>query len=223
MSDTFKLIETMRCDGGIEHLARHMHRLSRSAEYFGIRLDSAAIQLLVSEKCASIPPDSTPRRVRLVLGADGCAEMTVKPLAPPVPAPRWVSISESVIDESDIFRRHKTTRRELYDVEYEEALSNGLFEVVYMNRSGRLAEGSRTNVFVERRGEWLTPPVEDGALPGILLSVVLETNEMAHEDHVTTTTLLAADRVLVCNAVIGLVEVQLTDSTTGHTGDALYG
>jgi para-aminobenzoate synthetase/4-amino-4-deoxychorismate lyase len=41
-------------------------------------------------------------------------------------------------------------------------------EVVFQNERGELTEGARSNIFVERDGILLTPPLEAGVLPGIL-------------------------------------------------------
>lgn len=46
-------------------------------------------------------------------------------------------------------------------------------EVLMKNRAGRIACASAANVFVFAEGEWITPPISDGALPGITRSSVL--------------------------------------------------
>ncbi|NNE45422.1 MAG: hypothetical protein HKN37_02050 [Rhodothermales bacterium] len=213
MSEAFKLIETMRFDRGVAHLDSHMVRLKKSADHFGIPIDTAAVRSTVLDKCAAFLTVDHAQKVRLTVDEHGHARTTVVPIPSIAPSPRRVAISESVIDESDSFRRHKTTKRELYDLEYRQGLEDGLFEIIYMNRAGRLAEGSRTNIFVETGGMWLTPPVEDGALPGVFRSMILGTNNLAKEQCVTAEMLHAADRVFVCNAVVGVVEVELIDFT----------
>jgi para-aminobenzoate synthetase/4-amino-4-deoxychorismate lyase len=40
--------------------------------------------------------------------------------------------------------------------------------MVFLNERGEVAEGARSNVFVERDGILLTPPLTSGALPGVL-------------------------------------------------------
>ena len=39
---------------------------------------------------------------------------------------------------------------------------------------GRLTEGSRTNIFVERDGKLLTPPASRGLIPGILRAKLID-------------------------------------------------
>ncbi len=213
MSEAFKLIETMRFDRGVVYLDSHLARLKKSADHFGIPIDTAAVRSTVLEKCSAFLSIDHAQKVRLTIDEHGRAHTTIGPIPSIAPSPRRVAISESVIDEADPFRRHKTTKRELYDVEYRQGLEDGLFEIIYMNRAGRLAEGSRTNIFVETGGMWLTPHVEDGALPGICRSIILGTNKLAKEEQITARRLQAADRVFVCNAVVGVVEVELIDFT----------
>jgi para-aminobenzoate synthetase/4-amino-4-deoxychorismate lyase len=78
------------------------------------------------------------------------------------------------IDSSDPLRRHKTTARKVYD----DALSrlepgSPVFDLVFLNERGEIAEGARSNVFVERDGCLLTPPLSSGALPGVLRGELL--------------------------------------------------
>jgi len=76
--------------------------------------------------------------------------------------------------------------------------------------TGELAEASRHNVFIEKGGVLLTPPVEAGALPGIARRRVLDDPRFkASEATLSMADLCAADRIWLSNAVRGLVEVVL--------------
>lgn len=48
------------------------------------------------------------------------------------------------------------------------ARRDGHDEAILLNTDGLLAEGAMSNLFAVRDGRVLTPPIEDGALPGIL-------------------------------------------------------
>lgn len=48
-----------------------------------------------------------------------------------------------------------------------------IFDLVFLNERGEVAEGARSNIFVERDGVLLTPPIESGALPGVLRADLL--------------------------------------------------
>jgi para-aminobenzoate synthetase/4-amino-4-deoxychorismate lyase len=78
------------------------------------------------------------------------------------------------IDSADPLRRHKTTARQLYDAALRDLEPGSpLFDVVFLNERGAVAEGARSNVFVERDGCLLTPPLSSGALPGVLRGALL--------------------------------------------------
>ena len=54
-----------------------------------------------------------------------------------------------------------------------EANRAGADEAVLLNAQGRVAEGTADNLFIVRDGRLLTPPVIDGALPGITRALIL--------------------------------------------------
>lgn len=54
-----------------------------------------------------------------------------------------------------------------------EANRAGADEAVLLNAQGRVAEGTADNLFIARDGRLLTPPVIDGALPGITRALIL--------------------------------------------------
>ena len=52
--------------------------------------------------------------------------------------------------------------------------SLGMDEAVVINSRGKLSEGSVTNLLLKIDGKWCTPPISDGALPGIVRALVIE-------------------------------------------------
>ena len=212
MSRPFELIETMRWDEGVEMFDRHLARLCASAAFFGIDLDVDKVIHEVREAESQCEGSGIAWRLRLTVDIDGTPKVIQGPIGLLPNAPRRVAISPSRIDARNVYRRHKTSRRTLYDQEYSRARHRGWFEILYTNEDGYVAEGSRTNVFVELAGEMLPPPIADGALPGVFRSAILESSTTARVARITTADLVGSDRILVCNAVIGLVEVELIDS-----------
>jgi branched-chain amino acid aminotransferase len=61
----------------------------------------------------------------------------------------------------------------------EYAAAHGADEAILQNAQGHLCEGTGTNVFIERHGEILTPPLASGCLPGIARSLALEWGQEA--------------------------------------------
>ncbi len=58
-----------------------------------------------------------------------------------------------------------------------EAKQSGADEVIFINQSGFVTEGSVSNIFIVRDGIIVTPPCEAGVLPGITREVVFELTE----------------------------------------------
>jgi branched-chain amino acid aminotransferase len=57
---------------------------------------------------------------------------------------------------------------------HEHAKEHGANEAFLANTQGHLCEGTGTNIFIERAGEIVTPPLASGCLPGVARSLALE-------------------------------------------------
>ena len=218
---SFELIETMlhKPKTGIWLLERHIARLASSASYFGFQFNEdnirASLKASVEEKNA---PDKW-LRVRLLLAESGQSSVTITELDPPdrtdagtvcgIPlgsnhVMRFV-ISETRLDSQNPFLYHKTTRRELYDREWTENHKKfSTDEVLYLNENNRLAEGSRTTIFLDMGSkQLLTPPLSDGLLPGTLRAELIESGK-AIEKQLTLKDLSRAKNICLGNSVRGL-------------------
>lgn len=222
--EDFELIETMiwRPGDGYYLLAYHLERLEDSARYFGFRHDAEALERALSE--AAIPLIDGNFRVRLLLNRQGDISITSAALAPPDrDATFRFVISEERIDSRDPFFRHKTTRRQLYDREYARWQdATGCDEVLFLNERDELVEGSRSNLFLERDGRLVTPPLSCGALPGTLRRALIEDEpRTAIEAVLTLKDLTSATRILFGNSVRGLQQAEQldTNAATAKTRD----
>jgi para-aminobenzoate synthetase/4-amino-4-deoxychorismate lyase len=204
----FELIETMLFEpgSGFALLERHIERLKTSARYFAFAFDEAAVRRALQDAVAN---QSERLRVRLLLAEDGKITVTVTPLpAPDAQAVMRFVVSDTRLNAADIFLFHKTTRRELYDREWQHFHdSAGADEVIYLNERGELCEGSRTTIFVERDGTLLTPALSAGLLPGTLRAELIATGR-ATEAVLTLEDLESAEAVYLGNSVRGLVRAQ---------------
>ena len=101
-------------------------------------------------------------------------------------------------DPADYRLHHKTSDRRVYDVE---GLADGVHPI-FIDADGHVTEGAIWNVFVERDGKMLTPPLSRGVLPGVLRRELLESGKAVEVD-------LNADDLaggfLVGNSVRGLM------------------
>jgi para-aminobenzoate synthetase / 4-amino-4-deoxychorismate lyase len=197
-SAPFQIIETMLWDQEYVFLSEHLSRLASSAEYFEFPCD------LINIKSRLPKQFDSPRRVRLLLSRDGSVDVTTSSITPNSTV--TARFSQIRTNAADLFLRHKTTRRKLYDSEYNHAQSTGHDDALFMNAEGFITEGAIHNIFIVRDGQWYTPPVSDGLLPGVLRSSL-----KACERQITLGDLRLADEIYLGNSVRGLRKVTRID------------
>ncbi len=202
----FRLIETLgfRPGQGFVRQDRHLNRMARTAKTLDLPFDRSAAVAMLSDGASEAP-----LRCRLTMDVSGQFDLTSAPLAenPPI----WrVGVSETRLTSGDIWLRHKTTRRDLYDTA-RAAMPKGVDELLFLNERDELCEGSITNLFIETRdGRRLTPPLSSGLLPGILREELLEQEEFA-EAALTLNDLKEAQSVFMGNSLRGLIPVELVN------------
>ena len=201
----FALLETLKWapDAGFHLLRRHLDRLAQSAAYFCFPYDESAV---LGALDAAMVGCAKPQRVRLTLGAHGDVDLTTQPLTPlGQGGVARFALSDKTVDPTSPFTHHKTTNRAFYDDERERVNARtGADEVLFLNAQGELTEGSFTNVFVERDGALLTPPLACGVLAGTLRQDLLDDGR-ARESVLTAADLEPPNRVFIGNSVRGLV------------------
>ena len=203
----FGLIETMRLEQGRYPLqVLHLDRLLHSAATLGFALDETALVARLNEHAADHPQGVF--RTRLVLSHDGSCAIATGALERPDDERAWrVRLAEEVLPDNDYLRGHKTTVRERYDRTLA-SLPDGVFDALFFNARGELCEGARSNVFVVRDGQWLTPPVRCGVLPGVMRRSLLAAGR-AQECVLYREDLLAAQEIYLANALRGVIRVCL--------------
>lgn len=214
----FQLIETMLFDpdsGEYALLKRHLDRLEASARYFLFPCPRADIAAALEARAKRLADG--PYRVRLLLFRDGHFEINETSIAGAAMPQMSYVISDKRIDSRDVFLFHKTTQRRLYDTEWANMHdAAGSDEVVFVNERGEVCEGSRTNVFIRRDGQLLTPALSCGLLPGTLREDLLAAGEAA-EAVLTPEDLASADAVYLGNSVRGLVPAHLLTRQKAHS------
>lgn len=213
----FQLIETLHAtrEQGVRHLARHLARLESSARALDFALDRDAILTRLQRELQALPAD-TPTRLRLTLDKAGAMELAAAPLGPLPGAPgepvRLLLASEPLPSARPL-AGHKTTLRAAYDAGVRAAEAAGAFDSLFFTADGRLVEGGRSNVFVRLDGRWFTPPLADGALPGVMRAVLLEDPAWgAAERSLGRDDLARAEALVVCNALRGALAARLADA-----------
>jgi len=203
----FDLFETLRRDPreGVQLLDRHLLRLGRSARALGFAFDAQRVRELIAEHCRDVVTSA--QRLRVALAHDGRVQITsavLPELACDASGRVGLLIARHRLPASQPLSMHKTTLRQHYDGGVRAAEAAGAFDSLFLTVDGRLVEGGRTSVFLKIDGQWWTPPVADGALPGVMRSVVLEDSAwQAGERTLVEADLARAEGIMVCNALRG--------------------
>ena len=171
-------------------LTRHLRRLARSAA--GLGLDAPDERRVLDGVEAVLAEADA--RTRAGAGPVGRLRITVTAGVGPLGSGRTpgeqtvvVAVGPAVIRPSGRAVRSPWTRNErsavagLKTTSYAEnvvaladAVGKGGDEALLANTAGDLCEGTGANVFVERGGELVTPPLSSGCLAGITRELLLE-------------------------------------------------
>lgn len=202
----FRLIETLasRPGQGFVRQDRHLARMARSASVFGIPFDNAAALEAMKQG-----QGNAPLRCRLTMDAGGSFDLSTGALS--VNPPLWrVGTAKARLSTSDLWLRHKTTQRAIYDAA-RASLPAQVDEVLFLNERDELCEGTITNLFLTMPdGQCLTPALSSGLLPGILREELLGNNEVT-EAVLTLTDLRNAQTVHVGNSLRGLIRAEMVN------------
>lgn len=212
------LFETIRVAGGTaRHLDRHLARLADSAALLGLPLPYDATALAGAAEAliaAEGRRDGLATGVLRVTLTRGTGARGVLPPADAVPtllmtlapAPPPAGPVEAVIAQTTRRNEHSPLSR-VKSLNYldsilarQEAATRGAGEALLLNGAGRLAEASVANLFIVRDGHLLTPPVAEGALPGIRRALILERGD-AGEAPLSVADLLGAGEAFLTNSL----------------------
>lgn len=223
------LFETLRTYGGTPfRLEAHLCRLRESGETLRIFVresDEEIAGVLARLVETNGVPDARVRitasrgRVTAPVDDEAAPPATLVVAAGPMtpyPAELYengatVVVSDIRVNESDPSTFHKTTGYMTNLLALRDARRARATEAIRFNTKNRLAEGAVSNVFLVREGRLLTPPVEEGLLPGVTRAAVLElaaeAGVPAEQRPLTVHDLLDADEVFLTNAIMELLPV----------------
>ncbi len=203
----FSLIESIKFHGHYCLLEKHLTRLRDSARYFDFEYDETALRATLAQLAQALT-ETVPYKVRVVLAKSGQVKVSHERLEP-IHTIGSVAIAQMRTNTADKFFYHKTTQRRIYDEASQRARQLGLADFIFLNERGEVSEGAISNVFIEVKGRFYTPPISAGILAGVYREHVLETNTKASERILTLEDLENAERIWICNAVRGMREVKL--------------
>ena len=208
------LFETVRIENAkATHLELHMARLEKSAQHLNIPFNNNLLFRNVDDLCLTLDP-SLIYRLRIDLSAHGEISLKAAPITPLKSNVRllWAKdiLSENtVMQSSDQLLQHKVTRRKIYDQAWMKAEELGSFDALFTNELGYVTEGGRSNIFIKKNGQWLTPPCSSGCLPGVMRNLLLkDTSWGAKETDITPDDVLQADEIIFTNALRGIIKIE---------------
>ena len=203
----FELLESLRLeDGQLARLPQHLARLRRSASHFGVPLDENQLHAHLGALAQQHPQGVY--KVRLLVDLAGRVTTEAAPLSPSV-GPVHVGLATQAMPPADEFIWHKTTRRDAYQ---SFKAQPGCFDTLLYNRLGELTEFTIGNVAIQLDGQWITPPISCGLLPGVMRENLLQSGQLT-EGVVTLAALEQSTGLALINSVRGWVDVKLTPPT----------
>jgi para-aminobenzoate synthetase / 4-amino-4-deoxychorismate lyase len=199
-------LETLRLQDGVALRGdAHLARMQRTARHFGLRFSMVEARAYLQAVAGAEPQSSW--RLRLTCDAEGRLSHTLTAFTPTPEPVRLVLADHPIATHGPgaEFLVHKTTRRELYAGFAKPA---DAFDVILWNEAGELTECSFGNLAVQLDGQWLTPPLASGLLPGVLRAELLAQGRVK-EARLTRDDLARAEGLAFFNSLRGWLPAQL--------------
>ena len=229
------VFETLRAEEGkVFFIEAHLERMLSGLGALGIDLPDAAER--AREGLAAVlgrlgPEGAATLKVIVTRGAGPAGPSTLGSQSPGVivtgsPDPRERPASMRAVT-SGVVRNERSVLSRVKSLNYldmilarAEAERRGAEEAIVLNTRGRVAEASAANVFVARGGRLLTPPVEDGCLPGIVRAEIIRLARSLEVElaiaSLSAEEVAFADEAFLTNSRIGVVPlVELDGSPLG--------
>jgi branched-subunit amino acid aminotransferase/4-amino-4-deoxychorismate lyase len=129
-----------------------------------------------------------------------------------------VAIASAPRNEQSLLVRHKTVNYMENLLYWRQGMKRGFRETLFFNTRGRLAEGSRSNVFVVKNGEVMTPATDCGILAGITRRVVIHLLKSAGirvaQGDISRDDLFGCSECFLTNSVMQILPVRAIE---GHS------
>lgn len=205
----FSLLETLLWTphAGYFLLSYHLQRLQDSAEYFNIPLNLP--QLLHQLQTLAPTLKRSPHKIRLLIDSQGALTLESSPISSPSSfTPLTVKLAPQPIDSSSIWLYHKTTHRQIYE-QTRSAVSD-CDDVLLWNEHHQITEASIANLILHWQGQWITPPLSCGLLPGTFRAWLLE-RHLIREHPITLDMITPSSTLYLINSVRGWQSARLGD------------
>ena len=135
---------------------------------------------------------------------------------PPAPTARRLRVARTRVDAGRPLAGAKTAQFLPSLLARAEARAAGADDAVLLNHAGAVAEAATANLFAILGGHLVTPPLEDGPLPGItradVLDLSVDLGVPAEERSLSLGDLAAAEAILLTSSVSGIVAAVSLDA-----------
>jgi branched-chain amino acid aminotransferase len=225
------VFETMRArEGRVFRLDAHVDRMRDGARVLGIDPpDADAVAAAAGGLVRRLGLDDARVRATLAAGPPGGRPSLLVQARPATdyPADLYERGMTAVLaavrrNETSPLSRVKSLNCLDNVLARDDARDRGAGEALLLNTRGLIAEGSVTNVFAVTGGGLVTPPLGDGALPGVTRAVVLDVARAsglaATERSLTPQELRSADEAFLTNAVMGVMPLVSVDGSAIGAG-----
>ncbi|WP_461481312.1 aminodeoxychorismate lyase [Porticoccus sp.] len=221
------LFETLRLHRGVPPLwSYHLQRLSLGAERLAIKLDSSRLQCYLDTLLAHCPGEGV-IKIILTAGVGGRGYRVADAPEPqyvlhwfPTPAslstwsPQGLSLTlcghrlphnPGLAGIKHLNRLDQVLARMEWRDEFQEGLM--------LDQRGGVIEGTTSNLFCLRAGQWLTPSLHECGVAGVMRQYLLDSllpgmGLSAFEAVINRDELRAMDELFVCNSVSGVWPVR---------------
>lgn len=200
----------------------HLERLQQSCEILGMepRWSAEALRDAVRDLVDANAIDEGLIRITVTVGdadkTSGIIAITSRSL-PEIPASPSLHVATTARRMSGPLSQCKSISRVAESVALREAQAEGAFDAILLNEKGRVAESTARNVFAVIGGVLETPPLFDGAFPGVTRAVVFEAAPSVgikvREASITVDALRGAEEVFLTGSGVGILGVATID---GH-------
>jgi branched-chain amino acid aminotransferase len=212
------LFETARVEAGRPlRLGLHLERLARGLAFLGMEEapDEGALTAFLQKETAM---PALPLGVLRLVAVDAALLAWAEPLVEESAGTVAVALAANFRrSSSSPLNRHKTLAYLENNLLARQARASGVYELLALNEHDRLTDGSRTTALVLLERTWITPPIEEGALPGTLRALLLQAG-LVREEPVTLAVLRKARALVLANALRELVPVAELAGLEGIAG-----
>ncbi len=171
------LFETIKVvDSSPIYLEDHIKRLEKSMNFLGINTNNLTKNIYEKIKNMDLNVDCL--RI-MVLDNNGDYDLVITTRNTDYSDSKYtkglrLKVLKQLRDKNNPLIYHKTNNYLLNHYLHKKVLEDGFDEGIFLNQDGNITEGTYTNIFFIKQNTIITPPINDGILPGIFRQKLIE-------------------------------------------------